>query len=110
MNEVSKRKKLYVAFSIFVTILFSLTIVYWLKASLKADNANLNVEFSGLVDRVDYDIKQSPTVTVNNEGYYIAGYNTNHQIKIGDSIIKKRGSDVYKLVKSGSKEVVEFRK
>jgi len=67
--------------------------------------------FSGTVERVDYDIKEFPTITIGDSSYYIgAGYNTNHQIEVGDSVIKKRGSDIYKLIKRGSHMVIEFRK
>jgi len=72
---------------------------------------NINRDFAGQVKRVEYDIKQFPTITIGDSNYYIgAGYNTDHQIEEGDSVVKRRGSEVYKLIKFKTNKIIEFNK
>ena len=72
---------------------------------------NFNIDFTGRVDKVQYDIKQFPTITLGGKVYYIgSGYNTDHQIEIGDSLIKRKGSDVYLLIKQKTHKTIEFTK
>ena len=92
----------------FTAIIIS-TLIYWAIDFQRQDRKYLDVEFAGEVERVEYDIKQFPTIQINNVGYYIgAGYYTDHQIEVGDSVIKVRGSYVYKLIKRKTKKEIEF--
>ena len=91
-------------------IVFTLVITYWVLDDQRAVRTNLNAEFSGTIDNVSYDLKDYPTIIINGKSYYIGGcYDTEHQIEVGDSIIKKKGSEVYKLIKHKSNNVIEFR-
>jgi len=86
-------------------------ITWWVSNTIKANKENLNVDVNGKIQYVDYDIKGFPTLIIHNRKVYIgSGYNVNHEIQLGDSLIKKKGSTVYKLVKYNSGEVVEFTK
>jgi len=92
-------------------IVFIGVIFWWVSDAIRADKENLNVEFTGKIDRVEYDIKQFPFIMICDSSYYIgAGYDTDHQIEAGDSIIKRKGSDIYKLIKCRTHKIIEFRK
>jgi hypothetical protein len=112
MNEdYLKDKRIIVIIIIGVIIVFGSVMIYWLQADRKADRENLNEEFAGIVDHVSYDIKQFPTIEISDSSYYIgSGYDTDHQIAKGDSLIKKRGSEKYKLIKHGSNKVIFITK
>jgi hypothetical protein len=109
MKESFKNKKLFLAALFACIILCGLTMAYWLWEAGEDAKESLDVEFAGPVERVDYDIKQFPTIMIANKSYYIgSGYNTDHQIEVGDSVIKKKGAYVYKLIKHGSNKTIEF--
>jgi len=109
-NNYRGNKKIIVAFFIACIIAGCLIMSYWLHDAREHDKENLNIEFAGSIERVEYDLEQYPTITIGNMNYYIgAGYHTDHQIEVGDSIIKKRGSDVYKLMKRRSNKAIEFK-
>ena len=75
------------------------------------DIKNKNREFAGKVKQIEYDIKQFPAITIGDSTYYIgSGYDTDHQIEIGDSAIKRKGSDVYILIKSKTHQIIKFSK
>ncbi len=83
--------------------------VYFLYRTNLAWQENLTYNFTGVVENVDYDVKGIPEVTVHNEKYYLAsGYNFEYKIERGDSIIKLKGSSVYKIIKHKSGAIVEF--
>jgi len=109
MKNYQSNKKIIITVIIAWVIIGGATIIYWFLNDQKLDKENLNIEFAGSVERIEYDIKQYPTITINNKSYYIgAGYHTEHQIEVGDSVIKKRGSDIYKLIKQRSNKIIEF--
>ncbi|XHR97246.1 hypothetical protein ACFJIV_11680 [Mucilaginibacter sp. UC70_90] len=110
MNERFIKQNLLVI--IFIgTLIIGITVAYWVMEDRRIDKKILNTEFSGPVQSVSYDAKQFPTITIRNFEYYIgAGYETNHQIEVGDSIIKKRGSFTYKLIKRTGKKEIEFNR
>lgn len=63
----------------------------------------LDMEFSGTVLDIDYDIKNYPTVNVDGVSFYIGSYYFfDNQIEKGDSLIKKRNQYVFELVKKKS--------
>lgn len=110
MKEFPQNKKHIILIALACAVLFGSTIVYWLWDSREHDRQYLDIEFAGPIERVDYDIKQFPTIAIGDKTYYIgAGYSTDHQIEVGDSIIKKKGSYVYTLIKHRSNKIVQFK-
>lgn len=108
-NNYSNNPKQIIAVSTAFAVITISTLIYWAIDSRKQDRKYLDVEFSGQVERIDYDIKQFPTIQIHNVSYSIdAGYYTDHQIEVGDSVIKVRGSYVYKLIKHKTKKEIEF--
>ena len=70
---------------------------------------NLSYQFKGVVSKIRYDVKGIPYVTVNGSGYYLnAGYGFSKEIEQGDSLIKHKGSTIYKLIKKDSGTVIDF--
>lgn len=99
-----------VVFLIFAMIMCILTLAYWFNCDRKANQQNFNIGFAGKVKRVEYDIKQYPIIIVDDSTYFIgSGYNTNHQIEIGDSLIKEKGSEVYTLIKRKNHEILSLQ-
>jgi hypothetical protein len=67
------------------------------------------MSFNGKVDNVTYDIKDMPTVNINGVSYFIgAFYNFNHNIKVGDSLVKIKGDYKFKLIKKSSGEIFYY--
>ena len=86
-------------------------VAQWVIGDREGTRKNLNIEFAGRVERIEYNIKQFPTITVGDSTYHIgSGYDTDHQIEIGDSVIKRKGSEVYKLIKQKTYKIIEFTK
>ena len=102
---MNNKKK--VLFIIVYGITCILVLAYWFLSGREIDRKNLNTDFTGKVERIEYDIKQFPTVTVNDSTYYI-GYDTDNQIDIGDSIIKKKGADFYTLIKHKTHRIIKL--
>ncbi len=66
-----------------------------------ANVKNLAYNFNGRVGFVSYDEKREATVFINDTDYYLSypNWDFDHDtIKVGDSMIKKRGSWVIKLI------------
>jgi hypothetical protein len=104
-------KKAVIVVVIFYVTVIILDSIYQAKIESEQNRKNLNLDFSGRVERIDYDIKQLPTIALKGGYYYIgAGYYTDHRIQVGDSMIKRRGTNVYTLIKQGSHKVIKFRK
>jgi len=92
-----------------VVILFGVFFgsLFWRHA--EAVKINLNRQFNGTIENVIYDEKDIPTVTVDGEQYSLGvGYDFQHKIQQGDSMIKSKGSRVYKLIKKGSGLEISF--
>lgn len=95
----------------FFAVLCVLTLANWFISAREIDRKNLDLAFAGKVKGIEYDIKQYPTITIGDSTYYIgSGYNTDHQIKIGDSVVKRKGSDIYILIKSKTHQIIKFTK
>ena len=70
----------------------------------------LDMEFSGTVLDVNYDIKNMPTVNIDGARFFIgAYYNFDGQIEKGDSLIKKKNQYVFELVKKKTGKRLTFR-
>ncbi|OCX54697.1 hypothetical protein BEL04_10760 [Mucilaginibacter sp. PPCGB 2223] len=106
-DQINDKKT--VLFFISFIIICILTLAYWFIGDREIDRKNLNINFAGKVESIWYDIKQFPTITVNDSTYYIgSGYDTDHQIDIGDSVIKRKGSDIYILIKHKTHKIIKF--
>ncbi|WDF56536.1 hypothetical protein [Mucilaginibacter sp. KACC 22063] len=74
-----------------------------------ADIENLSNSFNGIVQKVEYNVKGMPSVMVHDKQYHlIGGYNFEYKISKGDSLIKRKNSTVYKLIKKGTDSVFLF--
>ena len=94
------------AIFVFFGILF---MVFLSIMNTRSFKRNLFFEFDGTVEKVIYDAKGIPEVTVKGKTYYIsAEYNFDYKIQKGDRLKKKRGSNIYTLTKQKTGEVIDF--
>lgn len=83
--------------------------VYLFIQNQKDNRANLLNDFKGVVQNVSYDEKGIPSVSIKGIKYYLdAGYNFEHAIEQGDSLIKTKGQTRYILVKHNAKATFTF--
>jgi hypothetical protein len=101
--NLSKRDKITVAIVCIVAIM---EIFFYVRAYI----ANDNLQFSGVVQKVEYDIKGDATITINGSVYQLIWNNWSFggQIQKGDSLVKVKNTLKIKLVKEKSKEVIFF--
>jgi hypothetical protein len=85
-------------------------IIYMIHSDIRATRLVSSYHFNGVVDKVEYDGKSIPTVTVNGKDYYLGStnWNFNHLISRGDSIEKDSGILMVKLIKQKSGRVLVF--
>jgi hypothetical protein len=105
-----KDVRLWVAvFFAFVAVLFLFFIFY---SSKKTYHRNLDYEFDGKVESVFYDVKGTPTIMINKKEYFLTFYDwdIDHQIEKGDSLEKRKGTMLIKLIKFDSKKTIYFGK
>lgn len=89
--------------ALFIVVFVLFKYYAWHSINIR-NKKNFDYNFAGIVENVTYDEKLIPSVTVHNRTYYLdTGYNFGQEIGKGDSIIKKRSSPVYKLIKSDGK-------
>jgi hypothetical protein len=64
--------------------------------------------FNGRVDSVSYSVKDEPTIKVNGKEFDLPVnfWDFNHQIEIGDSIVKVKNSMVVEIVKKNGKVII----
>lgn len=68
-----------------------------------------SLEFNGIVESVNYDVKGIPSINVENKVYYLSGYwGFDYKIEIGDSIFKMKDEMVIKLVKKRTGRKIIF--
>ena len=93
----------------FIMLLFVINIAYSTKKSYRE---NLDFEFNGKVEFVSYDVKGTPTIKINKQEYCLTynNWDFDHQIEKGDSLDKRKGTFVIKLIKFNSKSIVYFGK
>lgn len=79
--------------------------IAWNIIMAREDNKeNLSYAFNGVVEKVSYDKKGIPSVIVLQKRYYLSGgWNFEHLIEKGDSLRKKEGEKVVKLLKKTGK-------
>ena len=109
INEDFKRK-FNKKFRFVYLLVFIAFITYMIDSSRRARNIVLNYHFNGVVDKVHYDGKSIPTVTINGKDFYLGStsWNFNHLISPGDSIEKDSGILMVKLIKYKSRRVLVF--
>lgn len=72
------KKELKVGLFIFL-LLSALFILYAIFGTIRNRKTDLSWNFTGIVDKIDYDEKGVPNVIVNGKEYYLsAGYNFDH--------------------------------
>ncbi|WPV01707.1 hypothetical protein SNE26_07980 [Mucilaginibacter sp. cycad4] len=80
-------KTKFINYNYVASFIISSAAFYLVGENKQVDKEIINIEFSGYVQRVDYDIKQFPTIEVRDSSYYIgAGYNTDHQMDVGTQL------------------------
>lgn len=58
------------------------------------------LHFSGVIEKIRYDKKMIPIVTVNGKSYYLSALGSFHkEVNVGDSVVKHRGDLKLKIVK-----------
>jgi hypothetical protein len=86
---------------------FAIILILWLVSNEIVRNYN----FDGIVEKVTYSIKGIPKVTIKGVEYHLE-YNDYHfnngLIEKGDRLIKKKGEMDLKLIKSNSKDTINF--
>ncbi|SHG42548.1 hypothetical protein [Pedobacter caeni] len=107
-TDLKKYKWEIALIALFVTIAM-LFFCYMIYSGRISERENISREFRGTVENVLYDIKGIPNVMVQGKEYYLNNfYNFDHKIERGDSLVKYKGSTIYKLVKKDSGTVIEF--
>ena len=81
-----------------MAVLCYLAFTVWEKIS---DLEEQDYEFSGILQRIDFDEKGVPKVVINGKKYYSLSTTRsfNNQMAVGDSLIKRKGSTTYILIK-----------
>ena len=103
--ENSIMKPIYLIYAMAAIMLFSLII------GKIVDRRSLNLSLQGVVQKVEYsENKGTPTVTINSVEYALSGpFNFNYSIGVGDTIFKKKGEQVFKIIKKGSGKTITFQ-
>nr|WP_294943667.1 hypothetical protein [uncultured Mucilaginibacter sp.] len=91
-----------------LTFLILVLIFYWAKRD--AVKHSSKAQFSGVVEKVRYDIHNYQFITINGTEYDLNGMKWHHNIPvhIGDTIIKQRGDLRIKLLRRNSRDTIMF--
>jgi len=66
-----------------------------------------NYQFNGIIEKIDYNEKKTPSVKVNGKSYVLStNWRFNEKMNVGDSLIKEKESTAYKLIKYKTGEVI----
>jgi hypothetical protein len=66
-----------------------------------------NFKFKGVIEKIDYNEKKTPTVTVNDSSYSLStSCRFNERMKVGDSLVKEKDSQLYELIKDKTGDVI----
>jgi hypothetical protein len=81
-----------------------------LYSHMAAEKVILKFRFKGIVEKVEYDGKSVPSVTINGKIYYLGStsWGFNHLISKGDSLLKDSGNMTVKLIKNKNGKVIIF--
>jgi len=75
----------------------------------KSKKEALSYQFDGKADTVIYSDKGEPTITIHGTKYDLSVnfWDFNHQIQVGDSLVKKRNSLQVKILKSDGTIIIK---
>src|ERR1700744_5492887 len=75
----------------------------------KSKKEALSYQFDGKADTVIYSHKGEPTITIHGTKYDLSVnfWDFNHQIQVGDSLVKKRNSLQVKIFKSDGTIIIK---
>jgi hypothetical protein len=91
------KNKVYIILCIAAVIVFLIVNNYLLTRS---NDKNRAFKFNGVVEAIRYDVKDIPYVTIGGLTYYLSySWNFEHLIEKGDSLQKKEGEMIVKLIK-----------
>ena len=73
-----------------------------------AEEVEKKSQFSGIVNSVTFNEKGTPTVNIKGEQYVVgfAGHDFKQLIEAGDSLIKVKNSNTYKLIKNKTGKLI----
>jgi len=75
--------------------------------SIISDIKEKNYQFNGIIEKIDYNEKKTPTVTVNSKSYGLStSWRFNERMNVGDSFVKEKDSMIYKLINFKTGEVI----
>jgi hypothetical protein len=78
--------------------------------SLISDKKERNYQFKGVIEKIDWNEKNTPTVIVNGKSYDLStNWKFNERLNVGDSLLKVKDSIKYKLIKNKTGEVIYFK-
>ena len=104
------KKKFNRKFRYIYLLAFVAFIAYMFYSDKKGKEIELNYKFNGVAEKVIYDEKSVPIVTINGQLYNLGAptWNFNHLISKGDSLEKDSGSFAIKLTMHKNGRVLIF--
>jgi hypothetical protein len=90
----------------FFMTFFSVTAVMYVKGRRNLDNT----AFSGKIQKISYDEKSIPDITINNVIYNLTPLRKEfkEKVRVGDKIEKKKGISVYTVTNHETGKVINF--
>lgn len=70
----------------------------------------MNTTFSGKIEKMTFDIKNIPTLTINGVEYYLTtvGNGFKQEVMVGDFLVKIKNQSYYKVIKQGTGREIKF--
>ena len=89
-------------------ILFAICAIIAIVANYLAKKRELERDITGVIRKIEFDEKRTPNVTVDNVTFPLLTFTKYFSLNlgIGDTIIKKKNSTIYKLIKVKTRKVV----
>lgn len=79
--------------------------------SVISDIKEKNYQFNGVIQKIEYNEKKTPLVTVNGKSYGLStNWRFNERMNVGDSLVKEKDSVTYRLIKYKTGEVIVYSK
>ncbi|MCX2432340.1 hypothetical protein [Pedobacter sp. GR22-10] len=91
---------------VFFGLFFGITAVMYFNGRKELESIN----FSGIIEKLSYDEKNIPDVTVKGITYNLTPLRKEfkEKVRVGDLIEKKKGISVYKVTKQQTGEIINF--
>ena len=84
----------------------SFFVIVWL-LTIRADIIEKGYQFNGIIEKITYNEKKIPEITVNGKAYGLStSWRFNEKMSVGDSLIKEKGLLNYKLIKYKTGKVI----